>query len=78
MTQRRWRIAVGRDTRSVYHRGHLWSLPLLAIAAGLGIVAAYLALRSHAGGLTFVILVTPRAAALRHLPLQAGLQADFP
>jgi len=50
--------------------------PLLAIAAGLGIVAAYLALRSPRWGLTFVILV---AALLPFatFPFRLGFKPTF-
>jgi polysaccharide biosynthesis protein PslJ len=50
--------------------------PLLAIAAGLGLVAAYLALRSPRWGLTFVILV---AALLPFatFPFRIGFKPTF-
>ena len=50
--------------------------PLLAIAAGLGVVAAYLALRSPRWGLTFVILV---AALLPFatFPFRIGFKPTF-
>jgi hypothetical protein len=50
--------------------------PLLAIAAGLGLVAAYLALRSPRWGLTFVILV---AALLPFatFPFRLGFKPTF-